>query len=137
MNKIIKFRPHHFLCTIAYQGMGYSKDFVTNYDFIAKQIKNNENIKIEVTNVLDSICASCPHKIIKSNSCTEQDKIMKLDSAHAKILNLKNKQVISFYEAKEKIKQNMTLELFYEACKPCEWQSLGICEKALINLIKD
>ena len=117
--------------------MGYSKDFVANYDFIAQQIKNNENIKIEITNELDSICASCPHKIIQSNSCNEQDKIIKLDSAHAKILNLKNKQVISFYEAKEKIKQNMTLELFYEACKPCEWQSLGICEKALINLIKD
>lgn len=135
MTNIIKFRPHHFLCTIAYQGMGYSKSFIANYDLLVKEIKNNKNLKIQVTTSLDKICSKCPHQIIKSKTCSQEEKIIKLDEAHAKILGLQNGEIISFEDAKQRIKERMSLSLFYEACKPCEWQSLGVCEAALKKLL--
>lgn len=135
MEKPIQFRPHHFLCSIAYKGMGYSKDFIANYDRIAKQIRNDEETKIQVVIRADDICSHCPHVHMQSKTCSDEATIMKLDRAHATILGLCDREVLSFREAKQKIKKRMSLALFEQACKPCEWQSLGVCEDALKRLI--
>jgi hypothetical protein len=135
MTKPIQFRPHHFLCSVAYQGMGYSKAFVANYDRIAEQIRKHEETKIQVVRGSDSICSRCPHNNVQSSTCSDEATSMKLDRAHSAILDLQDQEIFSFREAKQKIKERMSLELFYEACRPCEWQSLGHCEAALKKLL--
>ena len=131
---MIKFRPHHFLCSLAYQGIGYSPDFVSNYNNIVAQIRNDEETEITVINTLDSICSHCPNQQTKTQTCVTQSKIQKLDNAHAKLLGITNQQKLSWKQAKILIKQHISIEDFHKACEPCEWKKLGICEEALLKL---
>lgn len=134
MTRLIQFKPHHFLCSLAYQGMGYSLTFTKNYDRIIKDIRNNENTLIRVTFELDDICKKCPHEDGVSKKCKSQPLIEKLDNAHASILNFYDGELLSFKEAKERIRTSMSLEQFHQACGACEWKKLGVCEQALITL---
>ena len=135
---MLKFRPHHFLCTVGYQGSGYSPEFIAGYDRIAKTLKHSgpagDAVPIEVVAETDSICAPCPSK--RGKLCETQQKIETLDSAHAKILSIQEGDVLSWGEAKEKIVAAFTDEAFESACAPCSWKPLGICKNALIDLRK-
>lgn len=132
---MIKFRPHHFLCTLGFQGTGYSPQFVANYQVIVDQLNNpaGDNTPITVVEHTDSICAPCPNK--HDLLCTTQTKITALDNAHAEILNIKTGDVVTWGEAKQKIANHMNLEQFHKACAICSWKELGVCEQALKNLI--
>jgi uncharacterized protein len=134
---MLKFRPHHFLCTIGYKGKGYSEPFTDNYDKIAKQLQRPEGdqTKIQVVFHTDDICAPCPHQ--RGLLCATQQKIASLDVRHAKALNLQNNEILTWGEAKERIKQKISIDVFHEICTGCQWKVLGICEKALNKLHND
>jgi len=125
------FRPHHFLCSLGYEGLGYSPEFVENYDKIITRIRNDETTKLEVVSGLDAICKSCPSKEANINACVSEKKISELDHAHSKILGLRTGEILTWREAKNRIKHSFSIEDFHKACEPCEWKTLGICEKAL------
>jgi len=94
VEEVIKFRPHHFLCTLGFQGHGYSLGFVKNYKKIVQQLSFDENTLIEVVGNMDSICFACPNKVNES-LCTTQSKITQLDSRHQQILGLKIGEILS------------------------------------------
>lgn len=130
----ITFRPHHFLCSLGYKGLGYSSKFVANYDKIIKIIRADETTPIQVVSGFDNICKSCPNKKTKTNACVFENKIAKLDHAHLNILGLSHGESITWQEAKNRIKNKFSIEDFHKACEPCEWKKLGICEEALLAL---
>lgn len=130
----ITFRPHHFLCSLGYKGLGYSPKFVANYNNIIKTIRTDENTPIQVVIGFDNICKSCPNQEAKTNACVVENKISQLDQAHLAILGLSPGEIITWKKAQERIKNNFSLEKFHEACEPCEWKKLGICEEALLLL---
>ena len=131
----IQFRPHHFLCTLGFQGKGYSPAFVENYQVIVDELSgpDGEQVSITVVAQADSICAPCPNK--RGVLCTSQAKITALDKAHAQILQLKAGDVLSWGEAKARIANAMSLEKFNKACAVCGWKELGVCEQALKKLL--
>jgi hypothetical protein len=129
---ILAFRPHHFLCTVGFKGMGYSPYFVENYSQIVEALQNDEELPIQVIRGVDSICHACPHQSL--GNCVVEEKIQNLDAHHGQILNLKPGDVLSWREAKQRLKDHMTLEAFHRACADCEWKSWGVCEKALKKL---
>ena len=135
MFKIV-FRPHHFLCAFCFQGKGYSPEFIANFSTIMQYLNssNGDDVIIEVVKNTDSICDPCPNK--RKNACVSQSKILKLDQAHAAILNIQPGEKITWREAKIKIRNHMTLEKFHSACKLCEWKQLGICENTLRACLK-
>ena len=126
----MKFRPHHFLCTLGFEGKGYSEQFVSNYSTLVSTLQ--EDTLIEVTRSADTICAPCPNRV--GVGCTSAAKIEQLDSAHQKILGLSDGEKLSWSEAQARIREHMTLEKFHEACTPCSWKPLGVCERALKRL---
>jgi uncharacterized protein len=132
----IKFRPHHFLCTLGFQGKGYSPKFVSNYQTIVDQLTGPQGDQIPITVVehTDSICAPCPNK--RDKLCTTQDKITALDQSHSEILNIQPGDVLTWGEAKQKIAREMSVEKFNNACSICSWKALGVCEEALRKLIE-
>lgn len=130
----IKFRPHHFMCTLGFRGKGYSLDFVRQYKKIVQQVNDDEQTEIEVVSYMDNICAACPNKIDEVN-CKAQVKILKLDSNHSMYLMIKPGDILTWKKAKEKIKQYMTIEKFHLACTGCSWKEYGVCEQALNDLI--
>ncbi|MBN9412824.1 MAG: DUF1284 domain-containing protein [Candidatus Paracaedimonas acanthamoebae] len=130
---MLNFRPHHFLCTIGFVGEGYSPNFVKNYAKIVNKLEEDENTSIRVHFGTDSICAACPGKLAR-DLCMSQKKIDPLDDAHAKILELKNGEILTWKQAKGRLIKKMTFKAFHQACKRCNWKKLGVCETALRSL---
>jgi len=128
----ISFRPHHFLCTLGFQGKGYSPRFVENYRHIVSALQHNDSLPITIAPTNDSICKACPHQ--NQNACQKEEKIQELDKRHLEILNLKMGDVITWFEAKGRLQKHMTLKAFHRACAGCQWKVLGFCEQALRRL---
>lgn len=122
------------MCTLGFEGKGYSPAFVENYSAIAAELlaPGGGPTPIQVTHRADSICAPCPNRA--GEGCVSSQKIEALDQAHSRMLGLQDGQVLSWDEAKVKVAQNVTREGFDRACAPCSWKSLGVCEKALERL---
>jgi hypothetical protein len=130
----IEFRPHHFLCALGFAGKGYSPKFIENFSQITDQLRgeNGDQTEIAVTSHTDSVCHPCPHR--RGKLCTSQEKIEQLDQTHAKVLEIKVGDVLTWREAKKRIAENVSVEKFHQMCEPCEWRKLGICEEALREL---
>ncbi len=86
--------------------------------------------QIKVVGYTDSICSPCPHK--RNQYCVSEDKIVLLDKAHAAALKLQPGEVITWGAAKQRIAQNVTLQVFHNICSTCNWKKLGICEQVLV-----
>lgn len=133
---MLRFRPHHFLCTLGFQGHGYSEEFVRNYrelaDSLRRDPESGDHVRIEVVSSTDSICAPCPNR--SGSLCATEQKIRSLDDAHAAVLGISPGQVVSWGEAKRRIAERMTDEAFDRACAPCSWKSMGVCAAALKEL---
>ena len=129
----LQFRPHHFLCTLGFEGKGYSEEFVQGFQEIADHLRMNgtagDLTPIEVTAVTDSICAPCPNR--QGTLCSTQTKIQALDNAHAAVLGIRAGDVLSWSEAKKRIVEKVTDEAFDAICAPCGWKELGVCHAAL------
>jgi hypothetical protein len=127
----IKFRPHHFLCALCFQGKGYSPQFVDNFSAMMAILnaKEGEKISIQVTKETDSICEPCPHRLGKM--CQTEEKIAILDAAHANALGINDDEKITWGDAKKKIHDQVSLTTFHRICATCSWKKLGICESVL------
>ena len=128
----IRFRPHHFLCTIGFEGKGYSPDFVTNYRALKTALESDPNTEIEVTSHTDSICSACPSK--QDLLCDSQEKITRLDDAHRAVLGVKDGERYTWRAAKDLVKRRFTREAMDVACSACSWKAYGMCERALDRL---
>lgn len=135
MAQPIRFRPHHFLCALGYEGKGYSSAFTANMTDIVDgtlRAPNGENTKITVTFVADSICTPCPER--RDLGCVKINTIKQLDERHAKALGLRNGDCISWGEALKRIKANVKPGDLSTLCQNCQWLELGACEGALARL---
>lgn len=132
----IRFRPHHFLCALAFEGKGYSDEFVRGFqrivDALRDEGKDGDLREIEVVGSSDSICHPCPNR--RGKGCETEEKIARLDRAHSEILGVSPGEKVSWGVAKNLLAQRMTDEAFEKACAPCSWKSLGVCKKALEQL---
>lgn len=136
---MIRFRPHHFFCTLGFQGKGYSEKFVENYKKIADELRETgavgDETVIQVVSGSDSICEPCPNR--EGQACATEAKIQMLDGAHSRALSLKPGDRITWMEAKKRIAEKISVELHHEICAPCSWLTHGICEDALKSLKKE
>lgn len=136
---MLRFRPHHFLCTVGFEGHGYSEEFVKNYRRLADALRADpqagDGMKIEVVSSTDSICLPCPNR--QGTLCTTEEKIRKLDQAHAEVLGITPGQVLTWGEAKRQIAEKMTDEAFDRSCAPCSWKTIGLCATALKTLRRE
>ncbi len=120
------------MCTLAFQGYGYSQGFVENYKKIASEVVSDPNTQIEVVGNLDSICSACPNQT-KQGECTTQAKVLELDRRHMEILGIKIGKILTWSEAVKRIRKKMSLEKFDYACEGCNWQPYGMCRSALLT----
>ncbi len=130
----LQYRPHHFLCTVGFVGKGYSPDFVANFARIQQQLESDQGHEtwIEVVEQTDSICAPCPNR--RESLCETQSKIETLDRSHSEVLGLKPGNQIQWGNAKRLVAERFSEERMEEACAPCSWRELGVCQSALRKL---
>jgi hypothetical protein len=121
------------MCTLAFQGYGYSHGFVENYKKLASIVISDPNAQIEVADSLDSICSAYPNQT-KKGKCTKQAKVLELDRRHKEVLGIKVGEILTWNEAViSRIREKMSLEKFDYACEGCNWQKYGMCRSALLN----
>ncbi len=131
----IRYRPHHFLCSLGFEGKGYSPDFTANMTAIVMgrlRAAAGDEVVIEVTGATDDICAPCPKR--RGRLCTNQHKIKTLDRAHAAALGLEPHDKLTWGQAKVRIRANVTPGSLETLCAGCEWEPYGMCEAALRRL---
>ncbi len=131
----LRFRPHHFLCTLGFEGKGYSESFVANYQKIAAKLRDlpgGDQTEIEVVVGTDSICAPCPNR--RDRLCETETRIQALDAGHTRVLGLRPGDRVTWSEAKTRIRERMSIEAFETVCAPCAWKKAGLCESALRKL---
>lgn len=132
---MLRFRPHHFLCSLGYQGKGYSTQFTANMDGIVfgqLRASADQDTLIEVVEVSDDICTPCPHR--RGENCDKPDKIAELDRRHAERLGLQAGQVIGWQEARERIRKRVAPPDLDIICEGCEWLEAGMCKQAVAKL---
>ena len=134
----ISFRPHHFLCSLGYQGKGYDDAFTANMDAVVADglhQSGGDDTLITVVRQADVICAPCPQR--RGQGCASQSKIDGLDDRHAARLNLMEGEQLTWAEAKERIAAKVKSGDLADLCEGCQWLELGLCEDALTRLIAD
>jgi hypothetical protein len=131
----VKFRPHHFLCALGFVGKGYSDRFTANMTAIVEgrlRAPGGEGTPIEVVGRLDDICAPCPRRA--GSGCSVQEKIDRLDAAHAAALGLTAGDRLTWGAAQSRIRARVRPGDLARLCTGCEWLELGLCEAALGRL---
>lgn len=135
--EVLSFKPHHFLCMLGFVGKGYSPEFVENFSQIKEYLESEvgSNHPLRVTLQSDVICSPCLYK--RRSECKNQEKIRLLDEKHLIALSIQEEDILTWKEAKERIRQKITLNIFHTICSPCEWKKLGFCESALTKLLRE
>ncbi|PPB81785.1 hypothetical protein LV82_01002 [Albidovulum inexpectatum] len=131
----IRFRPHHFLCALGFQGKGYSDRFTANMAAIVDgrlRAPGGDDLEIQVIGAADDICAPCPKRI--GRACTTESRIRVLDRAHAAALRLAPREILTWGEAKARILAHVPPGSLKNLCRGCQWEPLGLCEAALADL---
>lgn len=130
----VRFRPHHFLCALGFQGKGYSDGFTANMAAIVDQLRapGGNLTEIEVTHQADHICTPCPHR--RGLGCEKSAKIAALDTRHAAALGLRDGMRLTWGDAQDRIICNVPEGALEQLCAGCQWHALGLCERALSDL---
>ena len=137
MTKAVRFRPHHFLCALGFQGKGYSESFTQNMAGVVARLRGHDggNTLIEVTGQADSLCAPCPHR--RGQSCVKAAQIAALDERHAHALGLHEGQRLTWADAQSRIRTHVPPGSLRDLCAGCQWLEFGLCEAALSALHRD
>ena len=138
MSGPVRYRPHHFLCSLGFEGKGYSPEFTANMAAIVMgrvRAPQGDATVIEVADGFDDICAPCPRNA--GSACTHQPKIDRLDAAHAAALGLSPGDRLAWGEAKARIRAAVPPGSLATLCAGCEWEPWGMCDAALTRLHND
>ncbi|RWR46487.1 DUF1284 domain-containing protein [Sinirhodobacter ferrireducens] len=133
----LRYRPHHFLCSLGFEGKGYSDAFTANMTAIVMgrlRAAAGAGVEIEVTAAADDICAPCPSR--RGEGCDTAATIDRLDAAHARALGLTAGDRLSWGEALERMRA-LPADALTEICAPCQWLRYGMCRGALARLQSD
>ncbi len=132
---VVRYRPHHFLCSLGFEGKGYSPDFAANMTAIVMgrlRSTGGDATRITVTGSVDDICRPCPKR--RGQLCTSQTKIDRLDAAHAAALSLAPGDTLTWGEGLRRIRAAVPPGSLKTLCAGCEWEPYGMCEAALVRL---
>lgn len=127
---MIKLRPHHLLCTKAYVGKGYNKDFIENMNLIISNLKKPET-NIYITFSTDNICNSCPN-LINKNECISNIKVKELDYKVIKHFNIEEK-IYNYSKLIKHMESIITEKIIEDICSTCEWYNNSDCKNILLS----
>ncbi len=122
----IRVRPHHFLCIRGFEGRGYSKEFVENFERISRSL-SEPGLEIEVVEGADDICAACPH--LSGDRCLKgEEKASRIDERALRRLGLS--LGIATYPEIDKALGTVGPDDILDICSDCDWLEMGYCAKA-------
>jgi len=128
---MFKFRPHHLICNLCFQGNGYNARFTKRLAAINKTLLTNPHTKyIQIVNGTDDICIRCPKN--KAGKCEHETSTALIDDSYYTILRLSIGEIVSLNDVIIKTKRFLSMNSFRDICGQCPWKHL--CEPALSKI---
>ena len=121
----INLRAHHLLCTVLFEGKGYSDGFTDNMTSIVNLLLEKDNYII-LKKSKDIICGDCPN-LKCDGGCLLDDKIPDLDGLVLNFFELKPGEKYLSKDVYKKISDTITPDFFELCCDECRWKKMGIC----------
>lgn len=135
--KGIPLRAHHLLCMLGFQGIGYTADFIKNFQKVKRIVEQNPDLEIEVVEDCDVICIACPNS--QGADCFKgglkyDPTVREMDRRVMKKLGIRPGDRLRSRELYALVKEKIKPEDFKDICRGCEWYNLGFCPRGLENL---
>lgn len=131
----LRLRPHHILCSLGFEGHGYSDTFTANMEAIVVgrlRAASGDATLVEITATADAICAPCPRK--RGQGCEVQSEIDTLDHAHGAALGVSPGDRLTWGEAQNRVRARIVPDDLDTICAGCRWLDLGLCKSAVARL---
>lgn len=131
----IRLRPHHVLCSIGFDGHGYSDAFTANMSNVVNgQLRSatGHETTVWISAHADTYCAPCPKR--RGLGCEQQEKIDDLDRRHAETLGLEAGQILTWGDCLDRVVERVQPDDLDRLCESCSWLELGLCKSAVERL---
>ncbi len=125
---VLPLRVHHLLCSVLYEGAGYSAQFTGHMNGIVSALKNRHT-KLRLVTGSDSICARCPNRT-GEGGCALDDAHKSVGGLDGLILERTGLKAGKVYTAEEAFMQaagRMDESAFQQCCADCRWYLAGFC----------
>lgn len=116
----LSLRGHHFLCTLHFQGAGYSSGFVANFTRLMEGVASRDQTWVQVEGMADDICTACPSLQPDGVSCEYQASISRRDEALLQAMGWEPGQVLELGAAHRQVLARRE-SLMASVCPGCEW----------------
>lgn len=113
-------RGHHFLCSLHYQGAGYSTNFTDNFTQHMREVRANRVTHVEISPMADAICQACPSLQADQQRCEYQDSVTRRDRALLDAMGWAAGDVLDLEAAQRDVLARRE-ELMKDVCPGCEW----------------
>jgi len=120
MPEIIKLRPHHLLCVIAFAPKGYDERYILFMQKLIDWLNSNPKQKILLTDGFCITCGYCPHN--DNGNCLKELKVQEI------VQNILNLTGLTIGETTEwenlcqiVVKKIIIQDKFHEACGICSF----------------
>lgn len=134
-------RMHHLLCSVLFQGKGYSNEFVENMAKIVNALKCEDTL-VHLSCSPDAICQGCPNAMsdgrcaldleaeTKQSTTTKQE-ISTLDQRIGAHFHLEYGKTYTSKELFTLLDKTLDEPFFEECCQSCRWYRQGLCSYSL------
>jgi uncharacterized protein len=135
--KGIPLRAHHLLCLLGFQGIGYTAEFIKNFQKVKRMLEQHSDMLIEVVDTCDVVCLACPNK--QGDECFKSGlkynrKVKDIDRRVMERLGIKAGDRFTVKELYALIKEKIEPGDIKDICQGCDWLDLGFCPRGLANL---
>ena len=113
-------RGHHFLCTLHYQGAGYSDAFTRTMTAVTTAMAAGEHPVVTVASDADPICKACPSLQPDGRTCATEASIRRRDAALLDGMGWHPGQALALEEAQAAVLAKREA-LMATVCPGCEW----------------
>jgi len=114
LKEVVNIRPHHLLCILNFEGLGYSTEFVEKLGSVKKAIDDN-SIIIRLVEGQDDICKTCPNRI----KCSQMEYIRILDKKVMIATDLEYGKEYDAANLMEIVKSRISWNLLNVICENC------------------
>ncbi len=122
-----KFRVHHILCTVLYQGEGYSGAFCDNMTEKVRELKGKPEESLILVTDPDMICARCPNRTEDDTCMDDKNHVKTKDQKLLKLFGWKEAESYTYQELLEQAVEKLDAEEFIKSCGRCRWYQQGLC----------
>ena len=133
----IPLRAHHLLCLLGFQGIGYTADFIRNFQKVKRLIEQHPDLVVEVVDSCDVICVACPN--MQDGECFRSgrkynEKVKCIDGRVMERLGIKPGDRFRAKDLYALVKEKIKPGDIEEICQGCDWLNLGFCPRGLAQL---